>query len=458
VFWLLSPAWRKPYLLALSLLFYASWSPAYLPLPLVLCAVVFFCARAMEKHPGNARRFLRIGIGFTVLLLASVKYWRFLVDNVNLLSGAIGAAPLEVAAQVALPLGISFYSFEAISYLLDRVKGTRFADLALFILFWPHLIAGPIVRARELIPQFAFNRTFEYAMIVRGLDRLVWGLVQKHLIANNLALYVNDGFLPNAVQLNTTVDSWFFAAAFGLQIYFDFAAYSNMAIGAAQLFGITLPENFRYPYHAHSPADFWSRWHMTLSRWVRDYLFFPLNVRYRGARGPLYLSLIGIMALVGLWHGAGWGFVTWGLMHGLYLVSYRVWEHATQSRPRLRTALWVRMGWRFVTLAGVTVAWVPFRAATAAQAAQLLKSMFFVFNFQVSYSVNFYLVTALVASLCAAEPFVAAAIARMETAIQSRRRPWIPSPDFVRPFAYALGLFLFAIFDDRTSPFIYFQF
>ena len=231
---------------------------------------------------------------------------------------------------MALPLGISFYSLEAISYLLDtrqgRVKSSSFGDLALFIMFWPHLIAGPIVRTRELIPQLKFDKPFESRFVFTGLDRLLLGLVQKNLIANTIGSWVDDGFNPNVAALNTTVDNWALAIAFGIQIYFDFAAYSNMAIGAAQLIGITLPENFRFPYHAANPPDFWARWHMTLSRWIRDYVFFPLNAGFEDRKLRLYLSLVSIMGVVGLWHGAGWGFILWGLMHGAYLAAYRAFE------------------------------------------------------------------------------------------------------------------------------------
>ena len=205
---------------------------------------------------------------------------------------------------VVLPLGISFYSFEAVSYLFDsqqgRVSSTSFLDLALFIMFWPHLIAGPIVRVRELVPQLKFDRKFEIGFVLQGLDRVVWGLVQKNVFANSIGPWVDNGFVPGAAPLNTALDNWFLAAAFGLQIYFDFAAYTNIAIGSAQLIGVKLPENFRYPYHAVTPPEFWSRWHMTLSRWIRDYLFFPLNARYKGSPVSVYLSLVAAMAVVRL--------------------------------------------------------------------------------------------------------------------------------------------------------------
>jgi alginate O-acetyltransferase complex protein AlgI len=319
-------------------------------------------------------------------------------------------------------------------------------------------MAGPILRFRELGPQLAFKRAWDRGMLIRGLDRIVWGLVQKNLIANNLESWVREGFMPQAASVNSTVDNWFLALAFGLQIYFDFASYSNLAIGAAQLLGITLPENFRFPYHAANPAEFWSRWHMTLSRWIRDYLFFPLSVRYRDGM-KYYASLIAVMALVGLWHGAGWGFVAWGVMHALYLIAFRVWQKATgREEGKAIGGLAATLFWRAFVLAGAMAAWVPFRAATLGQAGRMFRSMFFGFRFGVSYSINFYLATTLVAMICVVEPYLCGWLTKLDKSWTEGR--WMPlvNPLLVRPVLYALGLFLFLVLDDRDTGFIYFQF
>jgi alginate O-acetyltransferase complex protein AlgI len=444
--------------LTLSVLFYASWSVTYALLPFAICTVVFICGRIVVSRPASAATALRVGIGTTLAVLVFFKYGAFLRTNFDVILRAFGYDSIGNVILVALPLGISFYTFEAISYLLDakqgRVGRIPFVDLAMFVTFWPHLIAGPIVRVRELVPQLKFDKTFEPAMLANGLDRLVWGLVQKNLLANNLAPFVDEGFMPLAAHLNTTVDNWFCALAFGLQIYFDFAAYSNMAIGVACLMGVRLPENFNYPYHALNPADFWSRWHMTLSRWIRDYLFFPINARFRGAPVPLYLSLVGIMALVGLWHGAGWGFVIWGTMHGFYLVAYRVWEGISSTRfTRLATWRPVRRLWQGVTIAAVTAAWIPFRANTLGQAGTMLRSLVIPHGLHPSYTVNFYLVTLLIAVVAAVEPIAVAVLTRLEAKIPQ------PASMFLwRPALYAFGLLLFLIFDDRNTQFIYFQF
>jgi len=456
IFWTLNRPLRRAFILLVSVLFYASWTIGYALLPFLLCAGVFLCAQRMMQDPARVRRWLWTGVAFTLSILVFFKYRQFVLDNVSLLLQTLGQSPVKAMLALGLPLGISFYSLEAISYLIDtkqgRVKKVSFMDLAMFVTFWPHLIAGPIVRVRELIPQFTFQKRFETAMLIRGLDRLIWGLVQKNVIANNLGAFVDEGFLPQAAHLNTTVDNWFLAFAFGLQIYFDFASYSNMAIGSAQLLGITLPENFRFPYHAANPSAFWSRWHMTLSRWIRDYLFFPVNAKYKAAPGPLYVSLIGIMALVDLWHGARWGFVLWGVMQGVYLVLFRIWERLCVDSRLAGVA------WQISTLFAVMAAWVPLRAASLGQAMAMLQSMVMRFSFHVSHSINLYLVTLMVAGVAVLEPFISGRWQAWEAS-------WIKVPGWsitnlfvLRPVLYALGLLLFLAFDDRNTQFIYFQF
>jgi len=443
--------------LVLTIAFYASWTWTYAALPFLICAGVFVCARIMAASPRHACSVTWAGTIFILSILVFFKYRQFLVDNISPMLQAFGQSPARATFAVGLPLGISFYSFEAISYLMDtrqgRAKKVSFQDLCLFVTFWPHLLAGPIVRVREMVPQLGFKKPFDVNMFIRGLDRLIWGLVQKNVIANNLAPWVDMGFLAQAAGANTTVDNWFFAFAFGLQIYFDFAAYSNMAIGAACLIGITLPENFKFPYHAANPAEFWSRWHMTLSRWIRDYLFFPISVRFQSNPVVLSFSLVGTMALVGLWHGAGWGFVLWGVLHGAYLVLFRIWDRVGRNFPALHASRVSSLVLRFGTVLAVMAAWIPFRAATLHQSLVMLSSLVTPRGLRPSYSINFYLITFLVMLFAALEPMLASWLRALEKSVVT-----LPTLFLLRPAMYAFGLLLFVIFDDRDNQFIYFQF
>jgi alginate O-acetyltransferase complex protein AlgI len=350
LFFLVPRQWRRGLLLVASIAFYAAWKPVFVLAPVALAVWIRFMARRMAAPPRQSTRVFWVACGAIVAALVVFK-------------------TRSLLAAVA-PVGISFYSFEAISYLIDvrqkRLAEPSFVDLLLYLLFWPTIVSGPILRARELLPQLKFDEPLDARLFVSGVDRIVWGLVQKNAIANVLGSWVDAGFAASRSGYST-LDGWTLACAYGLQIYFDFAAYSNMAIGSAQLIGIRLPENFRFPYHASTPPEFWSRWHMSLSRWIRDYLFFRLNAKYRGAAGRLYVSLIAVMALVGLWHGAGWGFLLWGGLHGAYLALYRLYENTVQRRrPELLQARVLKSGWRLATLAGVALAWVPFRAGGSA--------------------------------------------------------------------------------------------
>jgi alginate O-acetyltransferase complex protein AlgI len=463
VFWALPIHLRRWYVLALSVLFYASWSPVFLLAPIALCAGVFFAAIRIAAGGTRERAWyiaaLTYALGFLLFFRYQSLWWPVVAGVLH----GFGHAPARTALQIAVPLGISFYSFEAISYLIDikqrRVEPKRFSDLFIFVMFWPHLIAGPIVRYRELVPQFQFKKSFDMSMMTRGLDRLILGIVQKNLIADPLGSWVDDGFVTQLAHGNTSLDNWFLAIGFGLQIYFDFASYSNMAIGVAQLIGIQLPENFRFPYHSATPPDFWQRWHMTLSRWIRDYLFFPINLRFQGAPLPLYISLLGVMALVGLWHGAGFGFVLWGVLHGCYLVLYRIYENAQKKHwPSLEHSRVMGVFWKVFTVVAAFTAWVPFRATSGGQAVEMLRSMFFRLTFGVTLPLNFYLIVLLASVYTVIEPYLDTMFTKWDAwAAKSAARAnmWMY---LLRPAIYAFGLLLFLAFDERNTQFIYFQF
>jgi D-alanyl-lipoteichoic acid acyltransferase DltB (MBOAT superfamily) len=459
VYWLLSPQWRRGFVLLASLGFYASWGAVFVVLPLFVAGIVFLFSRLILQDVVRAKRWQWLGVGCVLALLILFKYRTFVLINLGLLLGHAGVQTFSVAKTIALPMGVSFYTFEAIAYLIDvrqrRVAMPKLFDLFLFFLFWPNILSGPIVRARELMPQLEFRKPFEARFAFEGVDRVIWGLVQKNVFANLLGLWVDKGFSLSAGSPKT-LDGWFLATAFGLQIYFDFAGYTNLAIGAARLLGVTLPENFRQPYLAATPPDFWARWHMTLSRWIRDYLFFPITAKWQGAPVSLYLSLIGVMALVGLWHGAGWTFIMWGVLHGTYLVLYRIYEGIKNAWPALAESRPAAAAWRVFTLVGIIVAWVPFRSASLSEADAMLGSMFLRLQAGRRYSSAFYVLTLCVMLFCMLEPLLMRLLGEWDE--REEREGPSPFHVLVRPILYALGFLLFLMFDSNNTQFIYLQF
>lgn len=459
VYWLLPSRFRRTFVLGASLVFYATWGVVFVAVPVVACLLVYLGSRLILSNSARAKQWMWAGIVGALAILVFFKYRTFFALTLMTVVSWFTGHTYSFAKTVALPVGVSFYTFEAIGFLVDvrqgRVRKVRLLDLLLFFLFWPNVMCGPIVRARELVPQLQFRAAFEPRFVFEGIDRVIWGLVQKNVVANVLGFWVDKGFGVSAAA-PSTVDGWFLAVAFGLQIYFDFAGYTNMAIGAARLLGVTLPENFRQPYHAATPAEFWTRWHMTLSRWIRDYLFFPINARWKGAPLPLYLSLLGVMGLVGLWHGAGWNFILWGLMHGTYLVVFRMFEATSAGRPGVVQSRFVTAGWRVLTLIGVTAAWVLFRSPNLQKAGVVLSSMFARHAMTTAYSQMFYLFTIAVTLFCAIEPLLLRKLTEIEELAGSGGDS--PFRIVVRPIAYVCGLLLFMLFDEHNAQFIYSQF
>jgi alginate O-acetyltransferase complex protein AlgI len=363
-------------LVGASLFFYGAWRPVYLLLFAASVAVNFALGLRMED-PLRRRGIGTFGVTLNLAGLCYFKYTNFIFDSVNTLTGA----PLPFV-NIILPLGISFFTFQQIAYLVDVMRGARverdIVSYTLFVSFFPHLIAGPLVHHAEMIPQFKRGRTGRSVVLAaRGLAIFAAGLFKKVVIADNLAQFVSPVFAHlDAGGGVTTSWAWLATLAYTLQIYFDFSGYSDMAIGLALLFGIRLPVNFRSPYQATSIIEFWRRWHITLSRFLRDYLYIPLGGNRLGEQRR-YVNLLVTMLLGGLWHGAGWNFLVWGGLHGLYLSINHLWRGWRGSKPEVSiTGLMVNGACWAITFFAVVVAWVFFRAKTAAGAWQMLQGLF----------------------------------------------------------------------------------
>ncbi|MCA9772823.1 MAG: MBOAT family protein [Myxococcales bacterium] len=362
----------KAWLVGASLFFYGYWNPAYLTLILLSVFVNFGVGTALgapaerRRRPRVARQaVLSAGILFNLGLLGYYKYADFFIRNVN----TVFSTDLPLL-RLVLPLAISFFTFQQIAYLVDSYRRETeefdFLSYALFVTFFPQLIAGPIVHHQEMMPQFADLRrkVFNPRNVALGLFIFAIGLFKKVMVADEFGVWATNAF-DTAPSLGF-FEAWSASLCYTFQLYFDFSGYTDMAIGSALMFNIALPINFNSPYKALDIADFWRRWHMTLSRWLRNYLYIPLGGNRLGAL-QTYRNLFITFLLGGLWHGAAWTFVAWGALHGVAAALHRLWRDAGMRMPRV-------MAW-LVTFVFVDVAWVFFRAKTFADALKVLKGM-----------------------------------------------------------------------------------
>lgn len=381
LFWVLvnrvSSTVTLSWLIFASIVFYGWWNWRYVPILALSTCLNFAIARWIQVRPAEARDrriALIAGLVFNFGLLGYFKYSGFLT---GILADATGLS-WQIAAQI-LPLGISFYSFQQIAYLVDSYRGDarghRFVEYAAFVTFFPHCIAGPLVHPRELLPQFDRFRRSGRALrrLAPGIGLFAIGLVKKTLLADGIARSANQIF--NAAAGGAGLDAlhaWFGAFAYTMQLYFDFSAYSDMAAGLALMFGLRLPINFFSPYKATSIIDFWRRWHITLSRFLKFYLYIPLGGNRHGP-ARRYINLLITMLLGGLWHGAAWTFVVWGGLHGFYLVVNHLWRRtAFAIQPQ---SIGLKFFYGGLTFFAVTIAWVFFRAADLPTAFKILLAM-----------------------------------------------------------------------------------
>lgn len=444
------PAARRALLLGASYLFYAHWDVRFLPLLLLSTAVDFAAARRVARAAPGARRRAWLGVSLATNLgaLGVFKYGSFALESLGSLgfeaTGPLPALPGEI------PIGISFYTFQTLSYTIDCYRGriaptARLGDFALYVAFFPQLVAGPIVRAADLLPQLRALGPLRLDDVGAGAQRFVRGLFKKVVIADNVGLFVDAVFA--APEQHGALTLWCGAYGFALQIYCDFSGYTDMAIGLARALGVRLPENFDRPYLATSVTDFWRRWHISLSTWLRDYLYIPLG----GSRGPAHAThrnLMLTMLLGGLWHGAAWTFVLWGAFHGALLAAERAAGVGRGAPPRNAGPL-LRAASGAATLHAVCLGWVIFRAPDFGVLATYLRGLFAGGGaWDAATGTGLGWAAALLGLL---------AWQRAGSELRGRRL-WAELPPSLQGAAVAAGVLLVALLRVDEVAFIYFQF
>jgi alginate O-acetyltransferase complex protein AlgI len=456
---------RNAWLLFFSLIFYAWGEPVFIFLALVSTLLNYFLGLWVDRSADPARRkaVVTLAIALNIGLLGFFKYTNFAVANLNSLLGAFHRAPL-VVPHVLLPIGISFFTFHALSYVIDVYRrkwpaARNPADVALYIFFFPQLIAGPILRWSAIAPQLA-DRAVTRAEFAEGVRRFVGGLGKKMLVANVVAVPVRDIFDLPADQLSGPL-AWFGVFCYTLQIYFDFSGYSDMAVGLGKMFGFKFLENFQFPYISQSIREFWRRWHISLSTWFRDYLYIPLGGN-RCSEPRNYFNLVLVFFLCGLWHGASWPFVIWGLYHGVFLVLERTRLGLFVDRmPRALRHLY--------TLLVVMFGWVLFRSDTFSQAAHFFRAMLGFADLSAApqplgrYLTNQVLWSLVAGCLFAGPlwPWLKARGSRWAASLPARFQPGTQLAGYVLESALTVMLLLISaawLAGGTYNPFIYFRF
>ena len=440
---------RKLFLLGASWFFYATWSPRFLLVLIATTWVDFHLAHVIYRRrwnddgterPGGrarARGLLALSLVMNLGLLAVFKYSAFLYDGA---ASVFGLGPMPRALALVLPLGISFYTFHSISYVVDTYRGLRpptasFPDFALYVAFFPQLIAGPITRWGFFGPQLDRPRRVDLDGVEAALFLVATGLIKKVVCADSLGAFVDVIYDP--LSRPAQIETWLAFYAYAFQIYFDFSGYTDMAWGLAGLLGFRLPVNFRHPYLAENPREFWQRWHVSLSTWLRDYLYVGLGGNRRGALRT-HANLIVTMVLGGLWHGAAWTFVLWGAYHGVWLSLHRL----VSGRPP-ETPAWLR---RLVTFHLVSIGWVLFRSPTLAMAGSVLGGLF------VPHPLDGGLPIAPIA-------LVLAGVATHALSLRvDLRDVWRSVPRVAQGMVYGVVVIAIGLFGAQTQRFIYFQF
>lgn len=454
--WLFGPRFniRLIFLTAASFYFYASNNGWQLLILLFTTTVDYFIAIAIENtaNPVKRKRLLIASLVSNLSVLGYFKYCNFFIDNLTSLAKSLGYSPSWVDVNVILPVGISFFTFEALSYTIDVYRGKIKAErswfrVAFLISFFPHLIAGPIVRAADFFPQTHKRRWLTKKGIDEGLLKIFKGLFKKIIIADYMATFANQAFGGDPSV--DTLRMWIGVYAFSAQIFFDFSGYTDIALGSARLLGFRLPENFNNPYFAESITDFWRRWHITLSRWLRDYLYISLGGNRGKSPWLTYRNLMLTMLLGGLWHGAAWHFILWGGAHGALLVVERLMGvFRPLGRPLPQNTM-VKMARGFLVFNLVTFLWIPFRCGDLSAVARTLEVML---RFDHPSFVTFGELAAVI--ILAATWFWQALSVMKRASLRIGRAPVL-----IKGLAYAAIWMAVVIFNSATPQnFIYFQF
>lgn len=459
-------------LLIASYYFYMSWNPKYIILLLFFTIFNYYIALRIDKNNEKTKRkrLLIISVVTNLSMLFIFKYLNFFVENVNILLNALNIQNKRHIINIILPMGISFYTFQTLSYVIDVYNKKINAEknigiFALYVSFFPQLVAGPIERSSSLLPQFYKKHKFDYDNVTNGLKIMAWGFFKKIVIADRIAVMVNVVY--NNPQKYTGLPLILATFAFGIQIYCDFSGYSDIAIGTAKIMGFNLMQNFNRPYFSKSISEFWRRWHISLSSWLRDYVYIPLGGS-RVSKNRTYLNLFITFLISGIWHGANWTFISWGALHGIYLVLGKVLKPAKDKLVKIIKLDRLPAIHKFISIILtnllVMFAWIFFRANSMNDAIYIIKNLFV--NLKFALIPSYFISTIFNLGLNNVDTviIVFSVLILIIVSIIERKESWISqlqrkSIFFRFSVYYVLIMYLiFFMYYSGNSKFIYFQF
>ena len=468
LYWTLNLKLRLILIFFSSLLFYGFWRIDFIPLLLFSVLVDFFASKKIyqTKLKKNKKKYLILSLFINLGILIFFKYFYFLHESTSQLLSLVGANVMPIEYKILLPIGISFYTFQSISYTIDVYRNNikpekNLLIFANYVIFFPQLVAGPILRASEILWQFKEKRKFKLENFNNGIQRIIFGLFLKIVLADNIAKFVDQGFLMDP-KLISAIDVITLSYLFGFQIYFDFAGYSHIAIGCALTMGIKFRENFNFPYHSISPKIFWKNWHISLSSWVRDYIYLPLlnikSVNSSGGGFDKYLdhqslrlytifTLFITWSLMGLWHGASWNFVFWGIWNFLVIVLFRFINNFLMNNSFLKNII----SWS-ISINLIMLGWVFFRSENLDLSFQMINNLLFIKNWTfLSLRENTYIVAFIVTFFYLISPL----IIKIFKFISKKYKLMA---DFILLISIVSSLILILIYNQEVNQFIYFQF